>query len=51
MNAPVILSKAKDLTTEVANTNIYRVINPLGEGPSPSSRFGMTARLLTEQPK
>jgi hypothetical protein len=29
MNAFVILSEAKDLTTGVANTNVYRGINSL----------------------
>jgi hypothetical protein len=42
MNAFAMLIEAKDLTTAVAKTKRYRVINPLGEDPSPPSRFGMT---------
>jgi hypothetical protein len=51
MNAFAILSEAKDLTTGVANTKRLSRDHPLWGGPSPPSRFGMTARQLTEDPK
>ena len=51
MNAFVIVSEAKDLTTRVANTKRLSRDHPFGEGCSPSSPFGMTVGQLTEHPK
>ena len=51
MNAFVILSEAKGLTTGVANIKcLWRYQSPRERSPT-VSRFGMTARQPIEQPK